>query len=399
MSNPQRASGYQPGLRGYSNDPRASRQGFHPGQPHPGHSQPQPPRHSGVGPPRPPPHNRQSQAGMPMNRPPMHMEDARRSSQYNRQPGQQQQHHHHHHNNRPPPSQQHRMPSPPSGMMMGNQPRPMRAPPANMQHQAQPYRRVSVSRARSLSRPERQRPRQGMLNRTPSQHRAAAGARLAPGANSPMQRPPPGNAMYGQQQPMSPHLQQQLQQQKLHQQQAAGLDTPMPDQNKDDDEDEIKPKVLVSWWSWIAYLVTCCFPGCCIKVVFRKPNALMQQAWREKMALCYIILTLMGALAYVTYGLNQTLCPDSVQNPPYSNELDGVRTPMYYDNPRVFGEFFDMDDLKNFFSSKGLELSNDYQNMEIGSIFDGDSTGACTSFDQGSTKTWGDCKLDSPYGK
>ncbi|KAG2225412.1 hypothetical protein INT45_010048 [Circinella minor] len=400
MSNPHRTSGYQPGLRGYSNDPRTSRQNFHPGQPHPGHLQQQQPRHSGVGPPRPPLHNRQSQAGIPMNRPPMHMEDARRSSQYNRQMGQQQQQQqqHHYNNNRPPPSQQHRMPSPPSGMMMGNQPRPMRAPPANMQHQAQPYRRVSVSRARSLSRPERQRPRQGMLNRTPSQHRAAAGARLAPGANSPMGRPPPANNMYGQQQPMSPHLQQQLQQQKLHQQQAAGLDTPMPDQNKEDEEDDIKPKILVSWWSWIAYLVTCCFPGCCIKVVFRKPNALMQQAWREKMALCYIILALMGALAYVTYGLNQTLCPDSVQNPPYSNELNGVRTPMYYDNPRVFGEFFDMDDLKNFFSSKGLELSNDYQNMEIGSIFDGDSTGACTSFDQGSTKTWGDCKLDSPYG-
>ncbi|KAI9497320.1 chitin synthase [Zychaea mexicana] len=220
-----------------------------------------------------------------------------------------------------------------------------------MQQQSQPYRRVSVSRARSLSRPERQRPRQGMLNRTPSQHRAAA-------------------------------------------------DTPMPNQGRptDPEEDEIKPKVLVSWWSWIAFLVTCCFPNCCIKVVFRKPNALMQQAWREKMALCYIILLLMGALAYITYGLNQTLCPDSVQNPPFSSVLDGVRTPMYYDNPRVFGEFYRMEDLQSFFSSKGLELNNDYQNMEIGSIFDGDTAGVCSGFDQGSASTVGNCRLDSPYG-
>lgn len=113
----------------------------------------------------------------------------------------------------------------------------------------------------------------------------------------------------------------------------------------------------------------------------------------------YIILLLCGALAYVTYGLQETLCPDSIQNFPYSTIVDGERRPFYRENPRVYGTIYDMDTLKEFFASKGLNLTNDYENMEIGSIFDGDTKGSCSGFDQGSTTTLGDCKLDSPYGK
>lgn len=72
---------------------------------------------------------------------------------------------------------------------------------------------------------------------------------------------------------------------------------------------------------------------------------------------------------------------------------------MYREDPRVFGEIYKLDVIKEFFSSKGLNFTNDYENMEIGSIFDGDTTGACTQFDQGSVTTLGDCRLDSPYGK
>ena len=95
----------------------------------------------------------------------------------------------------------------------------------------------------------------------------------------------------------------------------------------------------------------------------------------------------------------KTLCPDSVQGFPYSAVVDGERLPVYRENPRVFGDIYDMDKLKDFFSSKGLNLTNDYQNMDIGGMFDGDTKGACTTFDQGSVKTLSNCKVDSPYGK
>ncbi|CDS10376.1 hypothetical protein LRAMOSA03052 [Lichtheimia ramosa] len=254
------------------------------------------------------------------------------------------------------------------------------------------YRQASVSRARSLTRPERQRPRQGMI-RSPSQQRQMQQQQQQQHHAGGMMAPHPSH-----QQRMS----QMHHQQRLRQQQAAGLSAPLPppvpEKEDLDDDPAIKPKVLTSWWSWVAFLATCCIPSCCIRIVFRKPNALMQQAWREKLTLVYIILLLCGALAYVTYGLQETLCPDSIQNFPYSTVVDGERRPFYRENPRVYGTIYDMDTLKEFFASKGLNLTNDYENMEIGSIFDGDTKGSCSGFDQGSTSTLGDCKLDSPYG-
>lgn len=72
--------------------------------------------------------------------------------------------------------------------------------------------------------------------------------------------------------------------------------------------------------------------------------------------------------------------------------------PVYRDDPRVFGQIYKFDTLKSFFATYGLNLTSDYENMELGGIFDGDTTGACTSFDQGSVKTLQTCRVDSPYG-
>lgn len=271
-------SGYQPALRGYAADARASRQSFQQQQQQQ-HSQrlPQQPGAPGpYGPPRPPPHRQQTPTRpphMPQQRSSLHHtasrpEDARRSREYLNQPQRQP--------TRTPP------------IAGGRNPHQY-----NQYHHQQhteggeygrgPYRRVSVSRSRSLSRPERQRPKQGMI-RSPSQNRAAIGVRPYPGAAHP--------SMYGGQrpyynQPMSSHLQQQLQQQKLQQQQAAGLDAPIPKESAPE-EPEPKPKVLTSWWAWTAFLLTCCIPNWFIRVVLRKPNPLMQQAWREKV---YYVVT------------------------------------------------------------------------------------------------------------
>ena len=286
MSNPHRSSsGYGfPPTRGYSNDPRMSqlhdprisRQSSYQQQQY---YQPQM-RQSGYygnnTPPRPPTH-RQYHTPSPHRT----MEETRRSHD---------QHHHHYR------SQPHRIPpgqGPPNRPMHGQQ-RPPQAQYNTGNNMT--YRQGSVSRSRSLSRPERQRPRQGMLHRTPSQHRAAAGVHLAPGAANPQAA----------RQPMSPA---QLQQQKLQQQRAAGLTAgggmaaaastsamhmqsqqpPLPPP-KDDQEDEDKPPVRTTLWGWVAFLVTCCYPPVFIRVVFRKENALMQQAWREKVLLTLFII-------------------------------------------------------------------------------------------------------------
>lgn len=293
MSNPHRSSsGYGfPPTRGYSNDPRMSQQQHDPRisrqssyqQPY---YQPQM-RQSGYypmsgnnTPPHPPTHRQHHSPSPHYQQQHRTMEESRRSYD---------QHHHHR------SQQQHRITS-----GQGQSGRPMHGQrPPQAQYNANnnmAYRQGSVSRSRSLSRPERQRPRQGMLNRTPSQHRAAAGVHLAPGAANPQAA----------RQPMSPA---QLQQQKLQQQRAAGLTAgggmaaassgnamhmqsqqpPLPPP-KDDDDEEDKPPVRTTLWGWIAFLVTCCYPPVFIRVVFRKENALMQQAWREKVHIKHLVV-------------------------------------------------------------------------------------------------------------
>lgn len=68
---------------------------------------------------------------------------------------------------------------------------------------------------------------------------------------------------------------------------------------------------------------------------------------------------------------------------------------MYYSDVRVFGDIYPMDVMKNFFATKGLNLTNDYENTDISSIFNGDTDNDCTRFETG-VKT--PCALVNPYG-
>ncbi|KAJ2610046.1 Chitin synthase, class 3, partial [Coemansia sp. RSA 1365] len=60
---------------------------------------------------------------------------------------------------------------------------------------------------------------------------------------------------------------------------------------------------------WLTYcrIVTFWAPGGVLKC-FGMPEAPMQLAWREKMGLVSIILMIMGAVAFLTFGLQQVLC-------------------------------------------------------------------------------------------
>ncbi|KAI8974739.1 chitin synthase [Pilobolus umbonatus] len=204
-----------------------------------------------------------------------------------------------------------------------------------------PYRRVSMNRARSLSRPERQRPRQGMI-RSPSQQQNT---------------------------------------------------------QKKPDIPEEKVEVLTSWWAWLAFLMTCCIPNWFLRSCLKKQNPMVQQAWREKLSLVYIIALLCGTLAFITYGLNKTLCPVAGGNTPYSQVVNGTRIPVYSENVRVFGQIYPMEIMQTFFASKNLNLSNDYVNTDISGIFNGDINNDCARFDTApNMNTLGNCRLISPYG-
>lgn len=113
----------------------------------------------------------------------------------------------------------------------------------------------------------------------------------------------------------------------------------------------------------------------------------------KQLSLCYIILLLCGSLAFITYGLNKTLCPVANQNSAYSSVNQGVRIPVYYNNMRVFGQIYSTDTMKSFFATKGMNLTNDYENTDLAPIFDGDVDGHCNQFNITLT-----CALVDPYG-
>jgi chitin synthase len=328
-------------------------------------------------------------------RPPPHQQQQSRSRQSNQQQPQGYQYQSSRQSQMPVQNQ--RMP-PQAGA------RPMR-PPGHQQHPMVPgagpaggqgpYRRVSMNRSRSLSRPERQRPRQGMIRSPSQQQRMQQQGRYYAG---PPQQGGPNNNMRPRPNPMPNRLQSQLQQQKMYQQQEALLNQPQQPGKKVPEPEEEKVKVLTNWWAWVAFLMTCCIPNWFLRVCLRKRNAMVQQAWREKLSLCYIIFLLCGALAFITYGLNQTLCPTPGGNSPFSRVTNGVRIPVYYSDVRVFGQVYPMDVMKSFFANKGLNLTNDYENTDISSIFNGDTRGDCAAFDKNGINTLGACALVNPYG-
>ncbi|KAI8844765.1 hypothetical protein BC829DRAFT_363866, partial [Chytridium lagenaria] len=53
----------------------------------------------------------------------------------------------------------------------------------------------------------------------------------------------------------------------------------------------------VTFWAW---------PWCLKKC--GKPPGEVQQAWREKIALCFIIAIMCGALGFLTYGFTSIVC-------------------------------------------------------------------------------------------
>ncbi|KAJ3217288.1 hypothetical protein HDU67_008200 [Dinochytrium kinnereticum] len=61
-------------------------------------------------------------------------------------------------------------------------------------------------------------------------------------------------------------------------------------------------------WVWFSRVLTCCFFPPILRF-FGMKNPAVQQAWREKVALCMIILFWCFLVGFLTFGLKLTLCP------------------------------------------------------------------------------------------
>lgn len=152
-----------------------------------------------------------------------------------------------------------------------------------------------MRRTKSLSRPERHRPRQGILRSTDGNVGQYHQFNNNNNSNIYQQQ---HHRHYGRRidQPMSQELAQQLAQyRKDHiRQQLSKQDTDLTNNRQSGDRGADRKSrgkkergasntnVRAGWWAWVAFLATCCFPSCCIRLCFGKSNSMMRQAWREK---------------------------------------------------------------------------------------------------------------------
>jgi len=214
-------------------------------------------------------------------------------------------------------------------------------------------RNRSLSRNRSLTRPERQRPKQGMLNRTPSQKTQDAGIQadlndstgnlIQAQGGQPHLNHPQGQSGSGPLSPAAAAAAQEQHQQRLRlqqQNQQAGQGGPQQPhlrprprrmstlrrngskggsnapQRRPSTMARAKKKLAereieLTAWVVVSRILTCCIPSgllrCCNGKKFSRIEVV--QAWREKVTLCMIIALICGALAFIIFGLTPTLCP------------------------------------------------------------------------------------------
>ncbi|KAJ3206911.1 Chitin synthase, class 3 [Entophlyctis luteolus] len=75
-------------------------------------------------------------------------------------------------------------------------------------------------------------------------------------------------------------------------------------------------------WVYTSWILTCCIPSCFIDKCLKKPDKLVQQAFREKVALCTIIAFMMAIVGFLTFGFQNVACPnvtDATIHLPYTD--------------------------------------------------------------------------------
>ncbi|KAG2179561.1 hypothetical protein INT44_006408 [Umbelopsis vinacea] len=139
------------------------------------------------------------------------------------------------------------------------------------------------------------------------------------------------------------------------------------------------PTTNMTWWSITANIATCCFPSWFLSHCFKKHNPLVRQAWREK----------------------QTLCPEQRQTYAYSTLYNGSLVRAYRENNTVHGMLYPYETMHQYLATKGLNLTKEFQGVDLSSLFDADTSGACRIYDtnrSGATSTLGNCIVNGPYG-
>lgn len=112
--------------------------------------------------------------------------------------------------------------------------------------------------------------------------------------------------------------------------------TPRRNLLEDDINDRMTP------WRVYYLAITCCCPGFILSKWGGMDSKDMQRAWREKVALCSIVLYMCAGLAFITFGLQTAIC----QVEPFTFSKANVAAFGPGNNPHhfvIFGGVYNMD--------------------------------------------------------
>ncbi|KAF8925104.1 hypothetical protein BGZ58_001144 [Dissophora ornata] len=289
-----------------------------------------------------------------------------------------------------------------------------------------------VSRKQSLSKPERHRPKPGMINRTPSQKTNDAPFH---GRNEST-----GNLIQGQgttSTPAAASAAQEQQQQRLLIQQAnqakQGQGRPRPrrmstlrragsnkqpgNNNSNNNTNQgpqrrpstmakakkklVEREIELTAWVVTSRIFTCCVPSALLRCCNSKKFSRIQviQAWREKVTLCIIIALICSVLAFIIFGLQPSLCPtDSRAVASYSTQPNDGSTPVkdnHLDSVIVRGSLYPFAAMQTYLSSRSVVMSQDYRARDITALFY-DSSTPCATY-PAVNLTSVQCTVPNPY--
>ncbi|KAJ3148814.1 hypothetical protein HK101_002113 [Irineochytrium annulatum] len=146
-----------------------------------------------------------------------------------------------------------------------------------------------------------------------------------------------------------------------------------------------------SVWKWFARIVTFCFIPPLLKVCGKTTPA-VQQAWREKVALCIIIVFSCFLVGFITFGLRPTLCPDGASlTVTYFNETTHQRQ-LFTDSVIVQGYAYPFSDTAAAINKYyRFHLNDTWRGHDLTRVFT-PSYDYCAEFDGGAPY---DCHIRS----
>ena len=147
-----------------------------------------------------------------------------------------------------------------------------------------------------------------------------------------------------------------------------------------------KPKRDFDPWALFVKVSTFCFPGFCLNKCY-VPNGPVQNAWREKIALLWIIAFCCGSLGFITYGLELSLCQPDLNSFDY-NLIQGFGPAFHPNTFIVSGSLYDMSGYLSThaaFAGVNSQLSNKIaatSGLDISNYFRSPSNSICSGLFQ-----------------